>query len=124
MSHVLIIEDNDLNLTLMQAILNANDISFDSAVTGTAGVELALSHSYGAVLMDLQLPDIDGFAALALIRESSNVPVIAVTGNATDADEMKAKQAGFHAFIRKPFRIDDLLHLLKPLLAHNHKKNG
>ena len=113
---VLVIEDNELNLQLLQAILAANKITYDFATAGTEGVRKALQHPYAVILMDLQLPDIDGFTALTQIRSVSPVPVIAITGNATVSDEVRANAAGFHTFIRKPYRIDDLLDAIRPFL--------
>lgn len=116
MASVLIVEDNELNLQLMETILSANGFDFTSATTGEASVQLVKEQDFCLALMDLQLPDIDGYEALAkirLIKSQQELPVIAITGNTTMADQKKVMSAGFDAFLKKPFRIDDLLEVVQ-----------
>lgn len=110
MKHILLVEDNPANLKLVQTILDAHDLSYDSATNGTEALQLADLNDYQLLILDLQLPDISGYTVLRSVRASKpDIPAIAVTGNATTADHEAAEQAGFNHFIRKPFEIDQLM---------------
>lgn len=115
MNCILVVEDNPLNLRLLETILDANGFNYGSAVTGEQGVEMAADQNYDLILMDLQLPGIDGYEALSQIRQSTpqnETPIIAVTGNTTISDQERALEAGFNDFLKKPYRIDDLLAMI------------
>ncbi len=112
MTTILVIEDNEMNLTLMETILEANGFDLLLAATGEAGLNLFEGNQVDLILLDLQLPDIDGYEVLRQIKEAAQaetVKVVAVTGNATAVDQERALAAGFDDFLKKPFRIDGLL---------------
>lgn len=112
MTVILIVEDQPMNLKLVETILKANNFEFRSADSGQAAVEAARNEMVDLILMDLQMPDIDGFEAMASIRELpdyASVPIVAVSGNTTEADIARAEKAGFNGFVKKPFRIDELI---------------
>ena len=113
MSTILIVEDNDKNMKLVRDILGHRGHTTLEATTGSDGVRLALAHKPDLILMDIQLPDIDGIAALGLIRQDKAldaVPVLAVSASVMPEDQHKIVTSGFDAYITKPIS-------LKPFLA-------
>jgi len=119
MSTVLIVDDISLNRLLLERILQPRGFTTLSACGGQEGVELARQHKPSLILMDIQMPDISGYDALAILRadkETSNIPVMAVTGNATEGDRGKLANAGFNAALLKPFNIAELLKHVSALI--------
>ena len=109
---ILVVEDNPKNLDLMLRILDVNGFKTLSATDGEEGIKVATEALPALILMDIQMPRVDGYAALATIRSQAAteaIPVIAVTGNATDHDRARAREAGFQSFVAKPYKIDHLL---------------
>ena len=110
-TRVLVVEDNERNLKLVRDVLQYAGYEIIEASTGEEGVELAQSLSPDVILMDLQLPDIDGMEALRRIRKSpatADVPVIAVTAFAMRNDRARAFDAGFDGYLEKPLSVREL----------------
>lgn len=106
----LIIEDNENNMELITFILEAHGYQTLRAVTGGQGISMALSSQPDFVLLDIQLPDMDGADALKAIRATeagSRLPIIAVTSYAMSGDRERLLAAGCNGYIEKP--IDPLL---------------
>jgi two-component system, cell cycle response regulator DivK len=106
----LIIEDNANNMELITFILEAHGYQTLRAMTGGEGIALALSGNPDFVLLDIQLPDMDGEEALRTIRATAvghSMPVIAVTSYAMSGDRERLLSAGCNGYIEKP--IDPLL---------------
>ena len=107
-ARILVVEDNPLNLKLIRDVLEFEGFEVLTARSGEEGVAVALSSSADLVLMDLQLPGIDGHEALLRIRSdprSRTVPVVAVTAFAMKDDIESAKKAGFDGYIAKPISV-------------------
>ncbi|MEO5844961.1 MAG: response regulator, partial [Caldimonas sp.] len=105
MKTILIVEDNEKNMKLVRDILRHNGYATLEATTGGEGVRLATAEAPDLVLMDIQLPDIDGIEALRLIRTNAAldaVPVIAVSASVMPDDQQKIVTSGFDAFVTKP----------------------
>jgi two-component system cell cycle response regulator DivK len=116
MKRVLVIEDNDNNLYLMRFLLTQVGVAVMEARDGRAGVELAKKEPPDLILMDIQLPVLDGYAATRLIREDpvlKDVPIIAVTSYAMVGDKEKAIEAGCTAYVEKPINPEAFLTVLK-----------
>jgi two-component system cell cycle response regulator DivK len=108
---ILVVEDNPLNLKLVRDVLTASGYDVVEAHTGEAGVALAADCDPDLVLMDLQLPGIDGYEALRLIRDDprvGDVPVVAVTAFAMREDRERTARAGFDGYLSKPISVRDL----------------
>jgi two-component system cell cycle response regulator DivK len=104
-SKILVVEDNRLNMKLVRDVLEHAGYDVVEAATGEEGVELALTERPDLVLMDLQLPGIDGTEALRRIQLSAGaamMPVVAVTASAMATDREAAARAGFDGFMEKP----------------------
>jgi len=113
---VLIVEDNENNLYMMRFILTRLGLAVLEARDGATGVELANRERPDLILMDIQLPVIDGYAATRKIRENADlrgVPIIAVTSYAMVGDREKALEAGCTAYIEKPINPESFIEELK-----------
>ena len=120
MKTILIVEDNEKNLKLVRDILRHNGHATIEATTGSEGARLASEHRPDLVLMDIQLPDIDGIEALRRIREDRSldaVPVIAVSASVMPDDQQKIISSGFDAFVTKPINLKQFLDTVKRFLA-------
>ena len=109
MTHViLVVEDNERNLKLLRDVLEYAGYDVRAARTGEDGIALAASELPDLVLMDLQLPGIDGMEALRRLRESpqtADIPVVAVTAQAMKHDRERALEAGFDGYVEKPISV-------------------
>ena len=109
---ILVVEDNEKNMKLFRDVLQATGYSTLEASTGEEAVELALSHIPALVLMDVQLPGIDGVEALARLRRdvrTASIPVLALTAQAMHGDRERFLKAGFADYLSKPVEIAELL---------------
>jgi len=116
MSTVLIVEDNEKNMKLARDILTAKGYTTVEAVTGEEGVKLAKERVPDLILMDIQLPGINGIEAFKQIRahaSTAKVPVIAVTASVTPTDRSEINAAGFDAFISKPINLKEFVDTVK-----------
>jgi two-component system, cell cycle response regulator DivK len=105
---ILVIEDNAKNLKLVRDVLEYAGYDVVPAETGERGLELAAEVAPDLVLMDLQLPGIDGTETLRRLRElaaTSGVPVVAVTAFAMETDRDRAFANGFDGFVEKPISV-------------------
>ena len=108
---VLYIEDNVDNMRLVERAMESRGYQFLWAENGARGLSLAESENPGVILLDINLPDIDGYEVARRIRASKqllNVPIIAITANALRADAEKALEAGCDVYMAKPINIREL----------------
>ena len=110
---VLVVEDNAINQRLVQRMLEKLGCKVALAGDGSQGVEAFRAGKFDIVLMDCQMPVLDGFGATAKIREAeasgtTRVPIIAVTANALQGDRERCLEAGMDDYLPKPVRLDDL----------------
>ena len=109
MTHViLVVEDNERNLKLLRDVLEYAGYDVRVARTAEDGITSAVGEPPDLVLMDLQLPGIDGMEALRRLRESprtADIPVVAVTAQAMKQDRERALEAGFNGYIEKPISV-------------------
>jgi len=120
MSRILIVEDNEKNMKLVRDILRHHKYETVEAATGEDGVRLAIERTPDLVLMDIQLPDIDGIEALRRIRSEHDfdaIPVIAVSASVMPDDQQKIVTSGFDAFVTKPINLKQFLATVQRLLA-------
>ncbi|MBA2295969.1 MAG: response regulator [Actinobacteria bacterium] len=113
---ILVVEDNERNMKLFRDVLQATGYRVLEAATGERAVELANEHELGLVLMDIQLPGIDGVEALGQLRRNertASIPVLALTAQAMDGDRERFLAAGFDAYLSKPVDIVELVATVK-----------
>lgn len=117
---VLIVEDQEDNRRILRDLLSAGGYDYMEAETGEEGVAAAKAHRPDLILMDIQLPIMDGYEAIRQIRamvELKSVPIIAVTSYALSGDDKKAFEAGCDAYVTKPFSPRLLLAKIKEYLG-------
>ena len=105
---ILVVEDNERNLKLLRDVLDYAVFDVRVARTAEDGITLAASEPPDLVLMDLQLPGIDGMEALRRLRQSprtAGIPVVAVTAQAMKHDRERVLEAGFNGYIEKPISV-------------------
>ena len=116
---ILIVEDNEKNRKLMRDVLAFKGYRLVEADTGEDGVRLAREQHPDLILMDIQLPGIDGIQALQQIRGDANterIPVMAVTASAMTHDRQKIMAAGFDAYQTKPLNVKLFMEAVRELL--------
>jgi two-component system, cell cycle response regulator DivK len=109
---ILVIEDHEDNRRIVRDLFRSVGYEIIEAVSGEEGVTLAASHLPDAILMDVQLPNIDGYEATRRIRANPELratPIIAVTSYALSGDDAKALEAGCTAYVAKPYDPLELL---------------
>jgi two-component system cell cycle response regulator DivK len=120
---ILVVEDNELNLKLVRDVLCYAGYQVIEARSGEQGVELAAECRPDLVLMDLQLPGIDGTETLRQLRASpltQGVPVVAVTAFAMREDRDQAFRSGFDGYVEKPFSVRELPAQVRAFLQDGH----
>lgn len=122
-SKFLVVEDNAMNQSYVRSILSKFEVHLDFADNGVAGVELAKNKVYDIILMDIRMPEMDGYEASRQIRNTDNpnakTPIVALTASALEVEKNKAFDQGMNAFLTKPFTPADLIGLIS---EHMNKK--
>ena len=127
MTKILIIEDNELNLDMLSRRLVRAGFEVVSATTASGIVERVRAEQPDLILMDLGLPDVDGFTATALVRAEpsfAQLPIVALTAHAMAEDRERAIAAGCDAFETKPVDFTGLLTKIRALLAPREMRHG
>jgi PAS domain S-box-containing protein len=123
---LLYVEDNPANMKLVEQIIARHtDINLLTAVNGYSGIEIAHDFLPEVILMDINLPDINGFEVLRILRanpSTAHIPVIAISANAMPLDIEKGLQAGFFRYITKPIKVDELMDALDVALEFSGSK--
>ena len=109
---ILVIEDNEMNMKLIRIILKVGKYRMLEAMDAETGLRLVREHHPDLILMDIQLPGMDGLSATKIIKDDPDlkeIPIFALTGFAMKSDEEKAADVGFAGYIVKPFSVKALL---------------
>ena len=117
---ILVIEDQEDNRRIMRDLLTSVGYEIIETVNATDGVMAAEMHLPDLILMDIQLPDFDGYEATRRIKanpELSSIPIIAVTSYALSGDDVRAFEAGCDAYVSKPFSPRALLAKVREILG-------
>jgi two-component system, cell cycle response regulator DivK len=118
---VLYIEDHPDNMTLVRRILQSESYTLIEARTGFQGIFFAENQDIDMILLDVNLPDIDGYEVARRLRKSkktalAHIPIVAVTANAMKGDDQKALDAGMDLYMTKPINIQALLETVEDLI--------
>jgi two-component system cell cycle response regulator DivK len=117
---ILVVEDHEENRRILRDLLTSAGYEMIEAVTGEEGVAFAETHRPDLILMDIQLPGLDGYEATRRIKTNPalhQIPVIAVTSYALSGDDVKAREAGCDDYVTKPFSPRALLARIREYLA-------
>jgi len=122
MPRILLVEDNEMNRDMLSRRLVRKGFEVALAVDGHEGVAMAAAGGFDLILMDMSLPEIDGWEATRLVREAeagagTHVPIIALTAHAMSGDREKAMAAGCDDYDTKPVELDRLLGKIQALLV-------
>jgi two-component system, cell cycle response regulator DivK len=120
MARILVVEDNPTNMTLAKFLLESAGHNVLTATDAEAGLNLARDEQPNLILMDMQLPGMDGLEATMRLKRdkaTSSIPVIALTSLAMKGDEERIRAAGCDAYIAKPMRYEEFLAAISGLLA-------
>ncbi|UOQ78759.1 response regulator [Hymenobacter sp. 5516J-16] len=118
---MLLTEDNRVNQLLVQVMLRGWGLHVDTASSGSEALALFRQHQYDVVLMDIQMPGMDGVATTHLLREHPDparaaTPVVALTAHAMHGEAERYQKAGLDAYLSKPFKQEALFHTIANLL--------
>ncbi len=123
--HVLIVEDDSINQRVIERMLQKMGLTCEIAGNGRLGVEALSQRPFDLILMDLQMPELNGFEATRQIRQippGENIPIIALTANAMPSDRAASKEAGMDDFLAKPVRQNELHACIRYWLISSEKK--
>ncbi len=120
MSKILVVEDNPVNMELVRDLLEVNAYEVLEATNGYAAIEIASREKPNLILMDIQLPGIDGLEAAQIISsdpELEHIPIVALTAFAMKTDENNAKASGCVGFITKPIDTREFPQIIKGYIS-------
>ena len=122
---VLLVEDNPVNLMLGRTILERFDVDVATAENGEIAINMLSKEQFDLILMDIQMPILDGIAATKIIRQSamnnSNIPVVAISANLSSTLRKDCIEAGMNGFLLKPFRKSALIEKVAEYLRKERK---
>ena len=124
---ILVIEDNEMNMKLMRAVLKAGKYHMLEAADAETGLRLVREHHPDLILMDIQLPGMDGLSAAQIIKadpDIKGIPIFALTGFAMQSDREKAMGIGLDGYIVKPFSVKTLLETFEQFFAKQRTGNN
>lgn len=121
---ILLIDDEPQILRALKTILTANHFNILSAVNGEQGLALAAAQAPDVIILDLSLPDINGFEVCQKIREWSSVPIIILSVRDSEKDKVTALDMGADDYLTKPFGIEELLARIRVALRHSENTLG
>ncbi|MFC1840905.1 response regulator, partial [Thermodesulfobacteriota bacterium] len=125
--NILLAEDNHVNQALAMELLNGRGHHVELAMNGLQAVEALEKGSFDFILMDIQMPEMDGLEATKIIREketgSSHIPIIAMTAHAMQGDREKCLEAGMDEYISKPIKAKELFDKIDLIMSHTNTKD-
>jgi CheY-like chemotaxis protein len=119
---ILIVEDGSQNRKLFRDVLQYRGYTVLEAMNGQEGIALAKQHQPDLILMDIQMPVMDGLSATRILKQNEttqHIMVVALTANAMPGDKEKILEAGCHDYISKPFHLHEFLEKIKEYLPEN-----
>lgn len=119
MTRLLIVDDDTELSQMLSEYLQAEDFAIECAFDGASGVRQALASDYDAVILDVMMPELDGFEVLRRIRSHSDVPVIMLTAKGDDVDRIVGLEIGADDYLPKPFNPRELLARLRAVLRRS-----
>jgi two-component system cell cycle response regulator DivK len=120
MSRVLIVEDNDINMSLSTFLVESAGYAVIGAADAEAGIRMAREQLPDLILMDIQLPGMDGLEAIGVLKKDPStraIPIIALTALAMKGDEARIRASGCDGYIAKPMRYQQFLAVIASVLA-------
>ncbi len=122
MKTVLVVEDNMDNMELITVILERNGFKAITAKTGQQGIEIVMESQLDFIILDIQLPDMDGLSVIRKIRAlkvNGDIPVIAMTSYAMSGDRQNVISAGFNGYIEKPIDPETVISQIREVIGES-----
>ncbi len=122
MKTVLVVEDNMDNMELITVILERNGFKTITAKTGQQGIEIVMESQLDFIILDIQLPDMDGLSVIRKIRAlkvNGDIPVIAMTSYAMSGDRQNVISAGFDGYIEKPIEPETVISQIREIIGES-----
>ncbi len=120
---ILLVEDNPINQEIIMGLLENSNLKLDIAINGKEGIEFFEKKAYALILMDIQMPIMDGYEASEIIRKKNkDIPIIALSANAMKEDMEKSKAHGMNAHLNKPIDVEKLYKVLLKYIPHEFIK--
>lgn len=122
---ILLVEDSEVNLKMTKEILESMGIATDIANSGPEAIRMVWQNKYAAVLMDIRMPQMDGYETTKHIRKfTSSVPIIALTADVVDGVSQNAREAGMDGFLTKPLEPAKLLEVLSGIMMSGNERSS
>ena len=119
-AHILLVEDNEINQAIIIGLLENSNLKLDIASNGKEAIDLFNLYKYSLILMDIQMPIMDGYEASQIIRQKNKkIPIIALSANAMKEDMEKSKAHGMNMHLNKPIDVEELYRTLLKYIPHN-----
>lgn len=118
---ILIVEDDRITRALFRTFLQSEGYATIETANGIDGIKAAENEAPNLILMDIQMPEMDGMQALERLKSNpatDNIPVLALTGYAAEGDRERLMAKGFDGYLSKPLDLDELLEKVRELLSH------
>lgn len=117
--HILIVEENETIVTFLQDILSMNDYKVTVAKNGSEALQLVTSHCPDLILLDIELPDINGKEIITEVRKWASIPIIIISANTDEEDKVSALDLGADDYITKPFNTNEMLARIRTIIRRN-----
>ena len=122
-TEILLVEDNPINQEIIKGLLENSNLKLDIANNGKEGIEFFEKKDYALILMDIQMPVMDGYEASIIIRQKNkDIPIIALSANAMKEDMQKSKAHGMNTHLNKPINVENLYKVLLKYIPHKFIK--
>jgi CheY-like chemotaxis protein len=117
--HILLVEDNAINQMLVKYTLSSSGADIDICETGTKALEKLHQNSYDVILMDIHMPELDGYQTTEIIRNELKLqtPILAMTALSVSSEEEKCRKVGMNGSVPKPFTIESLTSALAKFIS-------
>jgi len=120
--NILVIEDDELIRDILGKVLEKNGFTQDAVGTGEEGLSLGKANTYGAIVLDINLPTIDGYEVLAQLRaEGVQTPVLLLTSRREVSDRVHGLELGADDYLPKPFEYDELIERLRAIMRRGKR---
>ena len=123
---ILVVEDNPENMRVMEMVLRRKDYILLKAIDGEEALDVATTEKPDLILMDIQIPKMDGLEVTRRLRKSrafSHTPIIGITAYAMKGDREKVLESGCNAYLSKPFSIHELMAMIAEMLSQRQEVN-
>ena len=122
--HILVVEDNLINQIIITEILTKTGINVTTKDNGLEALEVLEKEMFDLVLMDIQMPEMDGLTATVKIRENSKfdqMPILAMTAHSSEEHRRESKESGMDAHLTKPIQVEEVYETLQYWRTHSRK---